>query len=78
VRDPPDERLRQGQREAVARINWTVLLPKLEKCALSHGASPSEVKDPVHTAVSHLLEGRATWDPARDAREPHADTASSP
>jgi hypothetical protein len=65
VGEPPDERLRQAQREAVARVNWTVLLPKLEKCALSHGASPSEVKDPVHTAVGQLLEGRTTRDPAR-------------
>jgi hypothetical protein len=65
VREPPDERLRQAQREAVARVSWRVLLPTLEKCALSHGISPSEVKDPVHTAVSHLLEGRTTWDPAR-------------
>jgi DNA-directed RNA polymerase specialized sigma24 family protein len=65
VGEPPDERLRQAQLEALARANWKHLLPKLEKSAFSHGASPSDTKDPVNTAVSHLLEGRATWDPRK-------------
>jgi hypothetical protein len=65
VGEPPDECLRQAQREAVARVNWTVLLPKLEKCALAHGASSSKVKEAVHMAVGHLLESRTTWDPVR-------------
>jgi DNA-directed RNA polymerase specialized sigma24 family protein len=65
VGEPPDQRLRQAQREAFARVNWKELFPRLEKNALAHGASPSDAKDPVQTAVAHLLEGRTTWDPAK-------------
>jgi DNA-directed RNA polymerase specialized sigma24 family protein len=65
VGEPPDDRLRQAQREALARVDWKDLFPRLEKKALDHGASPSDAQDTVHTAVTHLLDGRTTWDPAK-------------
>jgi len=65
VGEPPDERLCQAQREALARASWKDPFPRLEKVALTHGASPSDARDLVRAAVSHLLDGRTTWDCAR-------------
>jgi DNA-directed RNA polymerase specialized sigma24 family protein len=64
VREPPDQALRQAQREAVARANWTELFPQLEAFAIKRGASSSEATDAVQTAVARLLDGRTTWNPA--------------
>jgi DNA-directed RNA polymerase specialized sigma24 family protein len=63
VREPPDERLRQAQREAVARVNWKDLLPRLEAFAIKRGASSSEAMDAVQSAIAGLLDGRTTWNP---------------
>ncbi len=64
VGEPPDRDLRQAQREAVARVNWRELLPKVERFAVSFGASPANAKDVVHTVITHLLEGKTAWNPA--------------
>jgi DNA-directed RNA polymerase specialized sigma24 family protein len=63
VREPPDPCLRQAQREAVARVNWRDLLPKLEAFAVKRGASSSEATDVVQTAIAPLLDGRTAWNP---------------
>jgi DNA-directed RNA polymerase specialized sigma24 family protein len=64
VREPPDPRLRQALREAVARVNGKDLLPKLEAFAVKRGASSFEATDMVQTAIARLLDGRTTWNPA--------------
>ena len=64
VREPPDQALRQAQREAVARVNWEELNPELEAFAAKFGASPSEATDAVQTAVARLLDGGTRWNPA--------------
>jgi hypothetical protein len=60
VREPPDPFLRQPLLETVARVNGRELSRKLAKCALSHGASPFDAKNPVLTAVRQLLEEGTT------------------
>jgi hypothetical protein len=60
VREPPEERFRQALLEAVARVHWRDVSPKLERWALSRRASSSSARDPVHTTVRPLLEDRTT------------------
>jgi DNA-directed RNA polymerase specialized sigma24 family protein len=58
-----DRDLRSAQREALARVDWRNLRPRLERFARSREASPARAADAVQMAIEQLLAPSCLWDP---------------
>jgi DNA-directed RNA polymerase specialized sigma24 family protein len=64
--DAPLDNLRAAQAAAIARANWASVVPRLHRFARSRGATEANAKDAAQTAVTQLLEGKTSWNPAAE------------